>query len=289
MVAGRLVGLRFRAGAKQVSLCDDKGALKKDDALKMAACVGWIGEEGVWFEAFSKVFKDSGCSTKGEMTVVAAMALAEAAKFQLLERDLGEADTGDGMAKKKQKVAPPQKKELERKCEGCEGATKALALFYCQNCKAGGVPSFWVLGGSGPGWGPKTWRTGSSTGLSTASSDTSIDDLGQPLGGRRDPRGRTLHITLCGPHLVWPKSEPEAACPWRASSTERDPHNTPWGHAAWYGDSGRLGPALPSVTNRVVRNVVKTGFVEKDLSANPLLPVLLMTTFAAQNEEPHQI
>jgi len=70
------------------------------------------------------------------MTVVAAMALAEAAKFQLLERDLGEADTGDGMAKKKQKVAPPQKKELERKCEGCEGATKALALFYCQNCKA---------------------------------------------------------------------------------------------------------------------------------------------------------
>jgi len=124
------------ATAKRISLCDEKGELRKNSVVKMAGCVGWIGEDSTWFDAFAKVFKDSGCTTKGEMSVVAVMALAEAAKQHLLEKNVGASDVGDESAKKKQKVLPPKKKDVERKCEACEGATKELATRYCQNCKA---------------------------------------------------------------------------------------------------------------------------------------------------------
>lgn len=119
---------------KKIKLVDTDGTLKKEDAVKMASCVGWVGPDDVWCRVFSEVFKDQGGFQIKEMTIAAVMALAETTKCKLLRADQGVADTGEP-PKKKAKVLPPQRK-IDHKCEACEKEPKELATLYCTNCKA---------------------------------------------------------------------------------------------------------------------------------------------------------
>jgi len=139
------------AFAKQIHLCDDQGALKKDDVVKMAACVGWVGEDDEWFKAFSTVFENQGLTGKKEISVAQAMTCAEVAKARLLDEGTGEADSGEP-PKKKPKVLPagsaglnvgigpkpPEEKKVPvikaKNCQGCEKPTEAI--LFCNNCKA---------------------------------------------------------------------------------------------------------------------------------------------------------
>jgi len=134
---------------KKIQMCDDTGSLKKDAVVKMAQCVGWVGEDDEWVTEFTDVYNNQGLADKKDLTIAQAMACAEVAKARLLKQELGDADTGEP-AKKKPKLCLPKAKAepgakaaglvtaglVSRKCEACEKEPPDQATVFCMNCKA---------------------------------------------------------------------------------------------------------------------------------------------------------
>lgn len=158
-------------GSSMVILCDQDGSPKKEEMMKIAKAIGFIGEVDRWYKEFAQVLFESIGAPSGGLSQEAVMVLADRAKkkmpsdmFKKAEAKLGDAPKVSWRQKRHQKnastclgegntvepppkkgkiVVPPSKAEIESaaekrkpRCEACETEPVALAVIQCLNCEA---------------------------------------------------------------------------------------------------------------------------------------------------------